>query len=107
MTIRCFLALSQWDAYLRIYQKLYYKWTLKHIIDGKFNPWLEDYDYIIPNFVIGFKRLYYLPYQSKAHLLNLIRIDTVSIGVVWYYDNNFRISEIILITFVFGQRNLT
>ena len=29
MTLRCFLAISQWDQYLMIYRKLYYKW-LKH-----------------------------------------------------------------------------
>ena len=28
MTIRCFLGLSQYDAYLMIYRKLYYKWHI-------------------------------------------------------------------------------
>ena len=78
MTIRCFLPLSQWNNYLMIYRKLYYKWLLyiKSNLEYELMPYAQD------RFIIAMNYLLIHNYQKKE----LIYRPLVSFNIFYYDD---------------------
>ena len=70
MAIRCFLPILQWDNYLMIYRKYYYKWITKKNMTN-----IVMWDCILSICRYKYKNVYYGDYSMDQYYdMNIIKV---------------------------------